>query len=199
MARSRLAWWIGIPAGIAISSCLGFVLGRMWLERRQPIVVQETPVQPAPQPAASYRRKAVDVQMQQELPRSVERPGSRFAALNNRAIETLNLGEIDKAVGMFEECHAGEPAEDVFQRNLAEALARRAVRDYELQHPCPDCIADLERAVELAPQREDIAKLLEHWRKEAEVEKDYWRESSQHFDLAYDGEKRELVWGSGAS
>lgn len=197
MAQRKFTWAIGILLGLSLSTYLGFVFGRIWLERRGPVAVEEAPVQPAPQASASYRRRAVDVQVQQEAPRSVERPGSRFASLNNQAIETLNQGEVDKAIGMFEECHAGEPAEDVFQRNLAEALARRAVRDYEAQHPCQDCIDDLERAVVLAPAREDIAKLLDHWKKEAELEKDYWRESSQHFDLAYDGEKRELVWGSG--
>lgn len=201
MSRPRVkqpARWIAATiAGLAVSAALGFVFGRLWLLREEARAPEEAPVQEAPAPAASFRRRPVEVEVKHEPPKSVVHGDSRFADLNNRAIELLNEGDLDRAIELFETCQAGEPDEPVFRRNLAEALARGALRDYELERPCGRCLESLERALELAPHRDDIQKLLEHWTKEMELERDYWRESSLHFDLAYDGEKRELVWGSG--
>jgi hypothetical protein len=88
------------------------------------------------------------------------------------------------------------PDEPVFRRNLAEALTRRALHRRERERPCARCLDDLERAVELAPERADLAELLARWRAEAEIEQDFWREGSQHFDLAYDGDRSEILRAS---
>src|SRR5688572_18603112 len=111
-------------------------------------------------------------------------------------VRALDGGEVDSVVGFFEQCVRGVPDEPVFRANLAESLARRALRRREKEWPCAQCLADLERASTLAPEREDLAKLWERWRKEAELERDFWRESSLHFDLAYDGERSEILHGS---
>ncbi|HVS09697.1 MAG TPA: hypothetical protein VMS76_07460 [Planctomycetota bacterium] len=121
---------------------------------------------------------------------------SRWAETNARAIEALGRGELELAVELFESCVEAQPAEPVFAHNLAEALARQALRDHEVLRPCVGCLELLERALELAPEREDLAALLERWRREAEAEKDFWRDSSLHFDLAYDGFQTDLLRGS---
>jgi len=121
---------------------------------------------------------------------------ARWSELNTMGIRALDAGEVERAVGLFEQCVHGVPDEPVFKANLAESLARRAVRRREREWPCQQCMADLERAVGLAPERDDLAKLWERWRKEAELERDFWRESSQHFDLAYDGDRSEILHGS---
>ena len=119
-----------------------------------------------------------------------------FVELNRQSIEALEAGEHDAAIAGFEACLEALPGEAVLAANLAEALARKAVRDHEYARPCAHCPELLERAIELAPGRADLAELRERWAQEAEAEEGFWRESSQHFDLAYDGSRDELLWGS---
>lgn len=121
---------------------------------------------------------------------------ARWTELNAMGIRALDAGEADRAVGLFEQCVRGVPDEPIFRSNLAESLARRALRRREREWPCAPCMADLERAATLAPEREDLAQLWKRWQTEAELERDFWRESSQHFDLAYDGERSEILHGS---
>lgn len=111
---------------------------------------------------------------------------SRFAQLNNEAVAALEQGELEHAVALFDQCVEGDPAEPVFRRNLAEALTRWAVRDHESVRPCPACVERLERACSLAPDREDLPRLLERWRRELETEGEFHRVSSVHFELAYE-------------
>ena len=56
-----------------------------------------------------------------------------------------------------------------------------------------DGIELLERAFELAPDREGLEDRLGQWRREAEVEGGFWREGSASFELSYDGERAELL------
>jgi hypothetical protein len=120
----------------------------------------------------------------------------RWADLNRRAIRALEAGDHESACAHFEQCVKGVPDEPVFRRNLAEALARRAVARRAIEQPCAACIKDLERALDLVPDRADLAELLERWRSQEKVEAGFWRESSQHFELAYDGERSEILHGS---
>lgn len=121
---------------------------------------------------------------------------ARFSELNRMAIRALEGGDPERATTLFEQCVKGVPDEPVFARNLAEALARRAQARREREQPCAPCIADLERALGLAPEREDLTRLLERWRSEAELEAGFWRERSQHFELSYDGNRSEILHGS---
>ena len=84
----------------------------------------------------------------------------------------------------------------MFSTNLAEALARAAVREHATNPRCTLCIERLGRAVVLAPMRSDLLALLERWKRERAVEGEFWNESSQHFALSYDGQRRDLLWGS---
>ncbi len=83
----------------------------------------------------------------------------------------------------------------MFRTNLAQALIRLALQRRELP-PCGDCTALLARAAELAPERADLARLLARWRDEDEAQDGFWRDSSLHFDLSYDGARRDLLRGS---
>ena len=181
-----------------LGALLGFRLARQ--ERTPP----PEPVPLAPLPETSFARIPLGQSAAEpgpepmpggtapteEAPRGLE---ARWAELNRMAIRALDAGDLERAVAFFQQCAEGVPDEPVFRRNLAEALARRAQRRHELEQPCEPCLADLARAVELAPEREDLAELLGRWRKEAEIESDFWRESSQHFDLAYDGDRTEIL------
>jgi Peptidase MA superfamily len=175
---------------------LGAYLGVRSAERREVAEAREV----APPQVESYTRVPIAAE-QSPAPLAAEAEGqtgerARWSELNTMGIRALDAGEIDRAVGLFEQCVRGVPDEPVFRANLAESLARRALRRREREWPCAQCMADLERAVGLAPERADLAKLWERWRKEAELERDFWRESSQHFDLAYDGDRSEILHGS---
>ncbi len=126
-----------------------------------------------------------------------EIPGESIAAflseLNDRAIAALEAERLEEAVTLFEECHEGEPDEPVFSSNLAEALTRLARARYATEADIQGPIALLRRATTLAPDREDLGKLLERWEKTAETEKDFWTDETEHFRLSYDGSRTDLL------
>ena len=121
--------------------------------------------------------------------------GDPWAVKNKRAIRHLNAGELSAAVALFSECVVGDPTELVFRANLAEALARLAQEEYEAVETRALAIEHLTQAVELAPEREELAKLLKRWLAAEEVEGDFWTDSSLHFRLSYDGDREELLGG----
>ncbi len=172
--------------------------GGFWFARREP-EVRELPRQPEPAPPLTSDRREVpldgpqaQVELAPEAPR-VARPGSAMAERNNEAIAALERGEFDTAVALFEECLAAAPEERVFATNLAEALVRRAFRQHDAVRPCEACVKDVERALELAPARTDLVRLLERWRAELETEKEFLRDRSVHFELSYDGWRQRLL------
>jgi hypothetical protein len=148
---------------------------------RQPVPggVPAVPAQPAPVIAAA--------------------PGgvpSAWAEKNKQAIEALERGEHAAAIALFEECYAAYPDLPAFAGNLAEALARAAVAEHSINPQCTLCVERLTRAVSLARDRSDLAKLLERWLRERAVEQDFWKDSSLHFEISYDGQRNDLLWGS---
>ncbi|MBM3988657.1 MAG: hypothetical protein FJ294_11965 [Planctomycetes bacterium] len=179
--------------GVVLVVALGAV-GAWWARREEPPPVPERRSEPAP--LASVRREAPPAEPaaapQPELPRPIS-SGSRLGVLNDEAIAALEARAFDRAVELFEQCHAGAPDEQVFRGNLAEALVRRAVDLHERVRPCESCVADLARAVELAPEREGVARLLERWRAELETEQEFLRDRSVHFELSYDGWRQRLL------
>lgn len=182
----------------------------LWWGLRAPSAESAPAASQAPAPAPEAVRRvpltaedvaAVHSAPAPQLSASPARPGGdagseRFSELNRMAIRALEAGDHARACALFEQCVNGVPDEPVFARNLAEALARRAVARREREAPCAPCIADLERALELAPERADLEALLARWRSEAELEEGFWRERSQHFELAYDGDRSEILHGS---
>lgn len=174
--------------------------GGFWFARRQP-EMRELPREPEPAPPLTSQRREVPsdgpladaaAQPAPEAPRAA-RAGSAMAERNNEAIAALERGEFELAVTLFEECLAAAPEEQVFRSNLAEALVRRAFRQHDAVRPCEPCVKDVERAVELAPARTELVKLLERWRAELETEKEFLRDRSVHFELSYDGWRQRLL------
>ncbi len=161
--------------------------------------VEELPSGPLAEPATTRRALPAPEAIPaphlapDEAPSGIE---ARWTELNRMAIRALEAGDFERAVALFEQCVHGVPDEVVFQRNLAEALARRAIKLRERERPCARCLTDLERAIELVPAREDLAQLHARWRAEAEIEHGFWRETSQHFELSYDGERSEILHNS---
>ena len=115
-------------------------------------------------------------------------------ALNNQGIDALEAGDLEAAITLFEECVAADPEQAVYRRNLAESLARAAQRQRE-ENEFADALASLARAVEVAPEREDLAQLLARWTTEAEIEESHWVDRSIHFALSYDGQRRDVLHG----
>ncbi|MCE9593077.1 MAG: DUF1570 domain-containing protein [Planctomycetes bacterium] len=181
---------------VAVLACAasGAMTG-WWLLRARPNAEpapKTAPIAPLPQPLATPTRRVVGEPAVAAQTATVA-GDDHLARRNNEAIQALGDGKLERAIELFESCLREAPGQLVFAHNLAEALARKAVAEREERHPCPHCIELLTRAVELAPERADIADLLAHCKRELELEKDFWRESSQHFDLAYDGERDEIL------
>lgn len=150
------------------------------------------------EPVRSSGRRAI-------LPLRTETPVSaaagvdvRWAEMNRDAIAALDGGDLEKAVLLFDRCRAAVPDEPVFAKNLAEALARLAVREDESGGPAERALAleHLARAAELAPDRQDIARRLEQMRRLASSEEGFAVETSEHFELSFDGARQDLLWTS---
>jgi tetratricopeptide (TPR) repeat protein len=127
---------------------------------------------------------------------SLEGVDPRWVELNNEAIGWLSAGEFERAAQSFERCLTAEPERAVFRRNLAETLVRLARLEKDERRELADAIAHLERAAELAPEREDldaIRELAQSWRTELELERGFDTRDSDYFELAFDTERRDLV------
>ncbi len=122
--------------------------------------------------------------------------GAEWSRRNEQGIAALREGRHRDAVAHFEACLAAEPDEPVFAGNLAEALARLARELHAERDTREEALALLTRAVELAPDRADLAAALERWRKTAEAEDGYWTDESEHFSLSFDGTRAELMHGT---
>jgi hypothetical protein len=155
---------------------------------------EAAPLAPVPAPLATPTRRAVGGPDVGERAAESVAHDDELAKQNNAAVAALEARDLDRAIELFEACRKAAPERDVFARNLAEALARKAVVLNETTHPCAPCVDLLRRATELAPDRRDIADFLARIERELELEKDFWRESSQHFDLSYDGDRNEILF-----
>ncbi|MFN0242332.1 MAG: peptidase MA family metallohydrolase [Planctomycetota bacterium] len=118
-----------------------------------------------------------------------------WAKRNRDAIELLDDGEYDQAIALFEQCRAAIPGESVFAANLAEALARLSVRQYDSgdADQRAESLVNLRRASELAPDRDDLRQRLAQLERLAESERGFWTDESEHFALTFDGERDELL------
>ncbi|MBM3991661.1 MAG: hypothetical protein FJ298_11720 [Planctomycetes bacterium] len=187
----KAAGTLGVVLVVALCAAAA---GAWWARRDAARVEPERRGEPAP--LASVRREAPPAAPAAapapEAPRSTS-SGSRLGVLNDEAIAALEARAFDRAVELFEQCHTGAPDENVFRGNLAEALVRRAVEMHERVRPCESCVADLARAVALAPEREGLAALLARWRAELETEQEFLRDRSVHFELSYDGWRQSLL------
>lgn len=192
IALAALAWW-GLRAGDAVAPPAEVVIdvaASEPVEDARRVALEATDALPA------LAGESPAVSAAPVLDAAAQARAARFVELNRMAIRALEAGDPERACALFEQCVKGVPDEPVFARNLAEALARAAQARREREQPCASCVTDLERALALAPERDDLARLLERWRKELHLEADFWRERSAHFELAYDGDRADILHGS---
>ncbi|HTF87850.1 MAG TPA: hypothetical protein VK843_05530 [Planctomycetota bacterium] len=200
MRTGQVVVWSLLATSLTVGS--GAWLYQRSLMRRQPHAALPAPPPPAPLEEPIERRPAPGgIPAEPELAESsaAAAPGgvpSEWAEKNKEAIRALEQGEQDRAIELFEECWKAYPTTAAFTNNLAEALARAAVAEHAVHPQCKLCRERLERAISLVPERTDLAQLLERWNRERDVEGNFWNESSLHFELAYDGQRRDLLWGS---
>lgn len=177
---------LALLAGLVLAVWAAWMVSR-WSTRPEAPPPVEPALQPEAPPPPVVRREVESAPLPRTSTARVRASaGDELAAKNNQAIEALEAGELERAVALLEECHAADREQAVFRRNLAEALTRLAVREHERVRPCVACLAQLERALELAPERDDLVALLERWRSEAQTEEDFHRIQSVHFELAHE-------------
>ncbi len=145
-----------------------------------------------PEPADPGGRRPIPADA---LPLDAPGADPRWIRANNEATEALAAGEHERAIGLLEPCVAAHPEIPAFVHNLAEALARRA-RELQEEGRMEDALAALARAVDVDAEREDLAELLARWREQHAVERDFWSDQSQNFELSYDGDRAEILHGS---
>jgi tetratricopeptide (TPR) repeat protein len=119
-------------------------------------------------------------------------PARHWIDLNNQARELLEQGSLEEAVSLLEACREAQPEDDVFRRNLAEARFRLATARHDDARLEP-ALADLARAVELAPERTELAELLARWRREASLAENDTFSPGNYFRVEYDGERKDLL------
>lgn len=163
------------------------------------------PVPPAPIKTAGALTEEVEPLLADRQPQVAELgvlsdlddPRAEFVERNNRAIEALDDARYHEAVTELNACVEAYPDDEVFRANLAEALARRA----RWRHDEPGvgldlAIPDLKRAVELAPEREELPPLLERWMREAELRAAFAQYDSEQFELVFDGSRQSILDGA---
>lgn len=154
-------------------------------------------VKPAPAPivvAPMGERRAVLLEPRDGAKVQGDAP---WVAANNAGVRLLDGGDVAAAIERFEFAltQLGDADGTVARSNLAEALARRA-RTLADARAWDDALASLERAVELDPQRTDLAAWLVRLRDERAVEGDFASYSSQRFELSFDGERSAILGGA---
>lgn len=135
------------------------------------------------------------VQGGEGAPNPAKDKGPSWVVLNNDAVDSLKAGDLETAIELLKRCVQGEPQNELFHRNLAEALTRLATECRTEGRLPSACLALLEEARVHAPDREDIASLADRWRREVEAEDGFREDASQNFHVVYDGGRTELLHG----
>ena len=180
---------------------VGAAIGALLFRRGEREPSSEPPTQttsPAPEAVRVVATSPSESVIPKAAPRDPEAGSDPWIELNNRSAEALEAGELARAVAGFERCHEARLDDDIFRRNLAEALTRLARTRYE-ERELTEAIERLERALELAPERKDAEALtasLERWRTEREIEGDHWSEGSDLFTLSFDTDRRDILHDS---
>ncbi|MBK7641763.1 MAG: hypothetical protein IPJ19_01725 [Planctomycetes bacterium] len=175
-----------------------------WWEQRQP---EPAPRQDPAQPAfaapdlpevSGHRRDMAQVELKKGPAQEPRGAPIELVRKNRQAIDALEAGDYVRAIELFEACHAALPADRVFAENLAEALARKANHDFDSADDEERAQAQsaMRRAHELAPARKDIESRLDQMERLAKSEAGFWKDSSEHFDLSYDGDRDDLLGGA---
>ncbi len=192
-ARGLPAWARGalVLLLLAVSAGAGFVAARLLSGREAQGRADQAELRPPPAPSASLGPRIAE-----RAPRAGEVSAAdlsrHWIELNNQARELLEAGQHEEAVRLLEACRAAQPEDDVFRRNLAEALFRLSTvrHDEALIEPA---IAHLARAFEIAPERTELADLLERWRREAALAENDTFAPGNYFRVEYDGDRNDLL------
>ena len=143
------------------------------------------------------RASVAEVHVEEQPADEGENVRSRAVGHNNEGVRLLKAGLLDEALVEFELAYRLSPLDTAFRNNLAEALGRRAVRTIgSTERDLAAAVADLERALLLAPSREDLRLLLERWRAELELAEQFTTYTSIHFDLSFDGDRDTILANS---
>lgn len=180
--------------GIVLGAGIGIVAAVVFFRSAKP---PPRPPAPLPDEVPDERgvRQPVFPAIREEVGLVSSQVDAQWARLNREAIEALDKGDESAAVELFERCLRAVPSEPVFASNLAEALARLSVREHErgADEDRARSLEHLARAVELAPERADLAQRLEQLKRLAESEHGFWVDASEHFELSYDGSRNDLL------
>jgi hypothetical protein len=156
------------------------------LSRTAPAPPPEAPPTVAQEPEPSERRPILPV---------VEPTPGPWHEWNRLALEALEAGELEKAVELLTAAWEMRPEDPVLGANLAESLARLARALHRTGGATEAVLDQLTRAVDLAPERADLAHMLARWMEEARLEGGFRLEETDHFEFRYDGERRDLLTG----
>ncbi len=118
-----------------------------------------------------------------------------LSAINDRGIARLGEGKNRLAIALFEECYLERPDIEAYGFNLSEGLYRLA-SDIAQSGEATEAEALLVRAIEIAPGRKKLSKLLARWRKTAEEEGELWQYETDHFELVFDSERTDILFGA---
>ncbi|MEM7306041.1 MAG: tetratricopeptide repeat protein [Planctomycetota bacterium] len=173
---------------LAVAAGAGF-FAAAHLRPSSPEAAEEAPSQPVSRPVASPERRPVPEERPSPTP--VDADNARWIERNNEARDLLEAGELERAVELFAACYAARPDNDVFRRNLAEALFRLATSLHE-RGELERAVETLARSVETAPERDELAALLERWRRELELALGDTYAPGNYFRIEYDGQRRDL-------
>ena len=199
MKRGALFVAVAVAAGGVVSMLLHAPRStRSAADEREPPAVSPIRVPTAPPAAAPQAAPARPAAGNEGIGRLPGAEENEWVSLNNTAAGHLDAGETEEACEGFRRCHEARPENDVFRRNLAEALARLAREEYEAGRLAA-AIAAAEEVLELAPERADAESLrerLRRWRAQSDVEGDDWSEGSDLFTLSFDTDRRDILHNS---
>ncbi len=176
----------------------------VWWSTRTPAPAPKRDTRPevsaAPDEPESRGQRRALVPLETRKPASQPARGVpiEIARKNSQGIERLEQGDFAGAIVLFEACLAAAPAEPIFAENLAEALARSANKGFDsnAEDERTRALVDMRRAHELAPSRKDIESRLAQMERLAKSEAGFWKDSSEHFELSYDGDRNDLLGGA---
>ncbi len=164
------------------------LLGRQFLDRfRAPKGLAERPVTQQVDPAAAAIPSAVQ---SGGIP-SLLAPA--WVARNKSGIVALEKGDFKAAAEHFAACLAERPDEVIFAHNLAETYARWATSIHTGDlFDRKRSIELLEEALQLHPERLELADLLARYERSEEAEDGFYNRETLHFQLAFDLTREEL-------
>jgi tetratricopeptide (TPR) repeat protein len=153
-----------------------------------PSAMQPAPSGPKQEDGAEAPKVSVGSSPMQAPSNSI---GQELNEQNREAIRLLEEKRFAEAETLFRKCLEADPDEVAFSANLAEALVRRAMAEFDTE---PEVAFEaLLEAIALVPLRQDLEGLRARWAKIVDAQEGFAEDQSQHFTLQYDGARDELL------